>query len=64
MLRLGQTECKRKQKKPKKQDVIWARLTRPHNLLADWSQEEEKNVYRERGGRKTKIANMRTEILT
>lgn len=59
------TEVKPEHKKKKKnQDVIWARVhgqTRPHDLLADWSQEEKKtkkkkatHVYREiemeRGG--------------
>lgn len=40
------TEVKPEHKKKKKnQDVIWARVhgqTRPHDLLADWSQEEKK----------------------
>lgn len=43
----------------------WADKTRPHNLLADWSQEEKKkqqHVYREKDEKKKKTAHMGTEI--
>lgn len=75
------TEVKPEHKKKKKnQDVIWARVhgqTRPHDLLADWSQEEKKTKKKkqhmfteklkwkgEEGGEKKKTAHMGTEILT